>query len=98
MESSSISEGLKQELRQDFDELTESFDRVDRPDDACIGGIRRHAGGRRDIRSSSNEDGDFSALMTGVVKDIEEFVRRYPWPTLLIGFALGYLLSKSREK
>lgn len=107
---SSISEGMKREFRQDFDELPhidktgadflgrESFGRVDRPDDACIAGIHQDAGGHQDGHRPSNTDEDFSDLMTGVAKDIEEFVRRYPWPTLLIGFAVGYLLSRSREK
>ena len=46
----------------------------------------------------SHIDGDFSDLMTDVLKDAEVLVRRYPWPTLLFGFAVGYLLSRSREK
>lgn len=110
--SSSISEGTKRESRQDLDEPphideagadflgTDAFGRVDPPDDACIGGIHQHSGGDQDfhVRRSSHTDEDFSDLVTGVAKDVEEFVRRYPWPTLLIGFAVGYLLSRSREK
>ncbi|MGH7258153.1 MAG: hypothetical protein ACREIM_07225 [Nitrospiraceae bacterium] len=109
--SSSISEGSKRESRQDFDEPphdeagadflgTESFVRVDGPDDACIGGIHQLLGGHQDFHGHrpSHTDGDFSDLMTGVVKDAEVFVRRYPWPTMLIGFTVGYLLSRSREK
>ena len=110
--SSSLSAGTKRTSRQDLDEPphrdetgadflgAESFGRGDQSDDACIGGIHQHSGGDQDFQGHrpSHIDGDFSDLMTDVLKDAEVFVRRYPWPTLLIGFAVGYLLSRSREK
>ncbi len=103
---------MKREVRQEFDDPppldepgadflgTESFGRAAQPDDACIGGIHRQAGGHQDFEdhSPSQADGFFSDLMTDVGKEVEQFVRRYPWPTMLIGFAAGYLLARSREK
>ena len=112
--SSSLSEGSKRKSWQDFDEPPhivddeasadlrgrESSVPVDRIDDACIGGIHQHLGEHQDfhVHRQPHSDGDFSNLMTDVVKDVDEFVRRFPWPTLLIGFAVGYLLSRSQEK
>lgn len=110
--SSSISEGTKRELRQEFDDPlhtnepranflgTESVGLPDQPDDACIGGIHLQSGGHQDSQDHSplHTGGDFSDLMADVVNEVEQFVRRYPWPTMLIGFAVGYLLSRSREK
>jgi len=103
---------MKRESRQDLDEPPHidepdagflgmhDFDRIDQPGDACIGGFHQHSGGHQDLHGHrlSHTDGDFSQLMTDLVNDIEIFVRQYPWPTLLIGFAVGYLLSRSREK
>ena len=34
----------------------------------------------------------------GVVRDMESLIRRYPFQTLLIGFSMGYLLSRSRKR
>lgn len=110
--SSSLSAGTKRTSRPDLDEPPHrndtgadfpgagSFGRGGRPDDACIGGIHQHSGGDQDFQDHgpSHIDGDFSDLMTDVLKDAEVLVRRYPWPTLLFGFAVGYLLSRSREK
>ena len=110
--SSSVSAGPKRMSRQDLDEpphrddtgadflRAESFGRSDQSDDACIGGIHQHPDEDQDSQSHrpSHIEGDFSDLITEVLKDAEVFVRRYPWPTLLIGFAVGYLLSRSREK
>jgi hypothetical protein len=37
-------------------------------------------------------------VMATIAKEAELFVRQYPWQSLLLGFAAGYLLAKSREK
>lgn len=110
--SSSPSAGTQRTSRQDVDETShidetgadflraESFGRSDQSDDACIGGIHQHPDEDHDFQSHrpSRIEGDFSDLITEVLKDAEVFVRRYPWPTLLVGFAVGYLLSRSRER
>lgn len=36
--------------------------------------------------------------MVGAVRDMETLIRRYPFQTLLIGFSMGYLLSRSRKR
>ena len=36
--------------------------------------------------------------MVGAVADAEALVRRYPFQALLIGFSMGYLLSRSRKR
>ena len=33
--------------------------------------------------------------MVGAVEDVESLIRRYPFQALLIGFSMGYLLSRS---
>ena len=104
--SSSPSAGTQRTSRQDVDETgadflrAESFGRSDQSDDACIGGIHQHPDEDHDFQSHrpSRIEGDVSDLITEVLKDAEVFVRRYPWPTLLVGFAVGYLLSRSRER
>ena len=111
--SSSPSAGTQRTSRQDVDQTShivdetgadflraESFGRSDQSDDACIGGIHQHPDEDHDFQSHrpSRIEGDFSDLITEALKDAEVFVRRYPWPTLLVGFAVGYLLSRSRER
>lgn len=36
--------------------------------------------------------------MVGAVADAETLIRRYPFQALLIGFSMGYLLSRSRKR
>jgi len=36
--------------------------------------------------------------MEGVITDLEKLIRRYPFPVLLLGVSMGYLLSRSRER
>ena len=36
--------------------------------------------------------------MVGAVSDAEALIRRYPFQALLIGFSMGYLLSRSRKR
>ena len=36
--------------------------------------------------------------LVGAVADAEALVRRYPFQALLIGFSMGYLLSRSRKR
>lgn len=36
--------------------------------------------------------------MVGAVEDAEALIRRYPLQALLIGFSMGYLLSRSRKR
>ncbi len=36
--------------------------------------------------------------MVGVVKDMGALIRRYPFQTLLLGFALGYALSRPKQR
>ena len=79
---------------------TKPFGRDDQAADECIAGIHRSAGEDQDVQGHrpSQVGADFSRLVRDVLKEAEALVRRYPWPTLLIGFALGYLLSSGREK
>jgi ElaB/YqjD/DUF883 family membrane-anchored ribosome-binding protein len=36
--------------------------------------------------------------MVGVVEDVETLIRRHPFQALMIGFSVGYLLSRSRQR
>jgi hypothetical protein len=31
---------------------------------------------------------------TGAVEQLEQWIEEYPWPTVLIGFGLGFLLAR----
>jgi len=63
--------------------------------DACIAGRQTptfdvdHRGLFSDVRLHDVVD---------VLHDIEAFVRRNPWPILALGFAAGYLLSRSKVR
>jgi len=35
-----------------------------------------------------------SDMATGAREQLEEWIEEYPWPTVLIGFALGLLLAR----
>lgn len=35
--------------------------------------------------------------MVGAVEDVEALIRRYPFQTLLLGFSMGFLLSRFRK-
>lgn len=111
--SSSLSEEPSRTSRPDFDAPVygdpggedflrmESLGRSGDTGDACIGGLHEQAGDHQSFhptRHPSHIEEELADLMTGAVKDVEGFIRQYPWQTLLIGFAAGYLLSKSREK
>ena len=63
--------------------------------DACIAGRQTptfdvdHRGLFSDVRLHDVVD---------VLHEIEAFVRRNPWPILALGFAAGYLLSRSKVR
>lgn len=63
--------------------------------DSCVGGERTptmdvdHRGVLSDVRLPEV----FDAL-----HEIEQFVRRNPWPILALGFAAGYFLSRSKVR
>lgn len=63
--------------------------------DSCVGGERSptmdvdHRGVLSDVRVPEV----FDAL-----HEIEEFVRRNPWPILALGFAAGYFLSRRKVR
>lgn len=63
--------------------------------DSCVAGQRiptfdvEHRGVLSDVRLHDIVD---------VLHEIEEFVRRNPWPMLALGFAAGYVLSRSKVR
>ena len=41
------------------------------------------------------EDGSWVRdTATGALEQLEEWIEEYPWPTVLIGFGLGFLLAR----
>lgn len=63
--------------------------------DACIGGARTaswevpHRGRLSDVEVSEWVD---------IFHELEEFVRRNPWPVMALGFFVGYVLSRSKGR
>jgi hypothetical protein len=39
-------------------------------------------------------DGDSEPWASRLLDNIESVIRRYPWPTLLLGMGIGYLLAQ----
>lgn len=44
-----------------------------------------------DVLSMLREEG-----MGGIAEDLADLVRRYPWQAMLIGFTVGYLISRGK--
>jgi hypothetical protein len=63
--------------------------------DSCIAG-RRMPTTEMDHRGVLS-DVEFPELFDAV-HEIEQFVRRNPWPMLALGFAAGYWLSRSKAR
>ncbi|MGD9726642.1 MAG: hypothetical protein AB7G68_21325 [Nitrospiraceae bacterium] len=72
-----------------------AYSAVETEPDACIAGRQTptfevdHRGLFSDVRLHEVAD---------VLHEIEAFVRRNPWPMLALGFAAGYLLSRSKAR
>ena len=72
-----------------------AYSAVQTETDACIAGRQTptfevdHRGLFSDVRLHE---------VVGVLHEIEAFVRRNPWPMLALGFAAGYLLSRSKVR
>jgi hypothetical protein len=63
--------------------------------DSCIAGPRIPTGDtdHRGVLS----DVEFPELFEAL-DEVEQFVRRNPWPMLALGFAAGYWLSRSKAR
>ncbi len=62
-----------------------------RPGSAVAGAARALSARAGEALSSLREEG-----MGEIAEDLASLVRRYPWQAMLIGFSVGYLISRGR--
>lgn len=94
-------------LRTGATGASESAERGTEESDSCIAGQRMPTTDRIPTANRiSTTDMDHRGVLSDVefpelfeaLHEVEQFVRRNPWPMLALGFAAGYWLSRSKAR
>jgi hypothetical protein len=71
-------------------------------DDSDAGGSEACSRGLQDPSTDTDHRGLLSQAefpeLFNALHEIEQFVRRNPWPMMALGFAAGYFLSRSKVR